>query len=350
MQLMGSYYREWLSSEHLLSETGCEMAGRVYIHADTEERTLETGRALAETLLPGCAAPVHSAPEGSHDPLFSPFPAGTAKPNWGSAAQAVRARLGNNPQHFLESHRAAFEALERVLAGGGTPKKLIEPPAEISVSVTNKGIELSEPWGLASSLSEDLLLEYAEGMKGKDLGWGRLDADTLLRVLELHAAYADLTRRTPYLARARGSNLLEHVLRSIEQAVTGKATPGALDPPGTTVLVLVSHDTHLSNLSGMLGLSWHLPGYQPDDTPPGGALIFSLWQQIDSRRFFVRAQYLAQTLDEMRSSSPITLSNPPATEEVSVAGCESATVTIGCSWDIFAKALESAIDTRFVSK
>jgi len=23
----------------------------------------------------------------------------------------------------------------------------------------------------------------------------------------------------------------------------------------------------------MLHLSWHLPGYQPDDTPPGGALI-----------------------------------------------------------------------------
>jgi 4-phytase/acid phosphatase len=350
MQLMGSYYREWLSSGHLLSETGCEVAGRIYIHADTDERTLATGRALADTLLPGCAVSVHSAPEGSHDPLFSPSAAGAAKPDWEIAAQAVRARLGDNPQQFPDSHRAAFEALQHVLAGGGTPKKLIGPPEEISVSVTNKGIELSEPLGLASTLSEDLLLEYAEGMKGKDLAWGRLDADTLLRVLELHAAYADLTRRTPYLARARGSNLLEHVLRSIEQAETGKAAPGALDPPGTTVLVLVGHDTNLSNLSGILGLSWHLPGYQPDDTPPGGALIFSLWQQSDSGRYFVRTQYLAQTLEQMRSSSPLTLATPPAKEDVTVAGCESATVTIGCSWDIFTKAIEGAIDNRFVSR
>jgi 4-phytase/acid phosphatase len=350
MQLMGSYYREWLSSEHLLSQSGCQAAGRIYIHADTEERALETGRALAETLLPGCAVPVHSAPEGTHDPVFSPSASGTAKPDWEIASQAVRARLGNNPQHFLDSHRAAFEALQHVLAGGGTPRKLIEPPEEIGVSVTDKGIELSEPLSLGSTLSEDLLLEYAEGMTGKDLGWGRLDTGTLLRVLELHAAYADLARRTPYLARARGSNLLEHVLRSIEQAETGKAAPGALDPPGTTVLVLVGHDTNLSNISGMLGLSWHLPGYQPDDTPPGGALIFSLWQQTDSGRFLVRTQYLAQTLDQMRSSSPITLAAPPAKEDVSVAGCESATVAIGCSWDIFAKAIGSAIDTRFVSR
>ena len=53
MQLMGTYYREWLTSEHLLSPEGCGDAGRIYIHADTDQRTLETGRALAETLLPG---------------------------------------------------------------------------------------------------------------------------------------------------------------------------------------------------------------------------------------------------------------------------------------------------------
>jgi 4-phytase/acid phosphatase len=40
--------------------------------------------------------------------------------------------------------------------------------------------------------------------------------------------------------------------------------------------MLCGHDTNLSNLSGMLGLSLKLPGYQPDDTPPGGALVFSL--------------------------------------------------------------------------
>jgi 4-phytase/acid phosphatase len=135
----------------------------------------------------------------------------------------------------------------------------------------------------------------------------------------------------------------------MEQAVTGKALPGALGPPGAAVLILVGHDTNLSNLSGMLGLSWHLPGYQPDDTPPGGALIFSLWQQPDTAQFFVRTQYLAQTLQEMRSATPLTMAAPPAEEGVAVAGCESARGSIGCSWETFAKTLQRAIDNRFVS-
>jgi 4-phytase/acid phosphatase len=202
---------------------------------------------------------------------------------------------------------------------------------------------------VASTLGEDLLLEYTEGMKGNDLGWGRLDTDALFRILALHVVYADLMRRTSYLARARGSNLLYHVLQSMKQAATGQSTTGTLDRSGNTVLIVSGHDTNLSNLSGMLGISWRLPGYQADDTPPGGALVFSIWQEPGAAKYFVRSQYLAQTLEQMRGATPLSLSAPPAEEDLSIPGCESATVTVGCSWDIFAKVIERAIDPRFVS-
>ena len=346
MQLMGTYYREWLTSEHLLSPEGCGDAGRVYIHADTDQRTLETGRALAETLLPGCTVIVHSAPEGGKDPLFDPIAAGVAKPDPELAAKAVRERV-DNPKQFADSHRGAFEALESVLAGGATPQIPIAPPAELTVTATARSVQLNEPWGLASTFGENLLLEYTEGMQGKDLGWGRLDASTLLRILELHGVSSDLTRRTPYLARARGSNLLDHVLLSMKQAATGKAVPGALGPPGDSVLIVSGHDTNLSNLSGMLGLSWHLPGYQPDDTPPGGALIFSLWQQ--GGNYFVRTEYLAQTMEQMRNATPLSFAAPPEEEDLAVAGCESTTKRAGCSWETFEKSLQKAIDNQFVA-
>jgi len=349
MQLMGTYYHEWLSREHLLQLQGCGDVGRIYIHADTDQRTIETGHALAETLLPGCTVDVHSVTEGGKDPLFDPIEAGIAKPDGEIAARAVRERLGDNPKQFIELHRAAFQALQVVLAGGGAPKKPIEPPQEITVTATEKSVKLNEPWNLASTLSEDLLLEYTDGMQGKDLGWGRLDANTLLRVLDLHAVSSDLTRRTRYLAQARGSNLLDHVLRSMEQAETGKAVPGALGPLGTAVLIVSGHDTNLANLSGMLGLTWRLPGYQPDDTPPGGALIFSLWQQPDTGHYVVRTQYLAQTLEQMRNATPLTLAAPPAKQDVTVEGCEFATASLGCTWETFEKSLEKAIDRRFVA-
>jgi len=99
----------------------------------------------------------------------------------------------------------------------------------------------------------------------------------------------------------------------------------------------------------MLGISRRLPGYQADDTPPGGALVFSIWQEPGAAKYVVRSQYLAQTLEQMRGATPLSLSAPPAEEDLSIPGCESATVTVGCSWDIFPKVIERAIDPRFVS-
>ena len=121
------------------------------------------------------------------------------------------------------------------------------------------GADIPRPLATASTLSEVFLLEYAEGMPESDLGWGRLTKDKLIQILELHTAYADLARRTPYLARARGSNLLAHICASLEQAASGKPVAGALGQPGDALAILAGHDTNLSNLSGMLDLRWRVP-------------------------------------------------------------------------------------------
>jgi 4-phytase / acid phosphatase len=217
--------------------------------------------------------------------------------------------------------------------------------AAVGVALQEKVPELTGPFATGSTFSENLLLEYADGMQGPDLGWGRLTRDTLERVLEIHAVYADLMRRTPYLARTRGSNLLAHVLWSIEQAASGKPMAGALGKPGDAVLLLAGHDTNLSNLSGMLGLSWKLEGYQPDDAPPGGALIFSLWRD-SAGRYFLRLRYLAQSLDQMRNASVLSLAAPPESQDLAVPGCAGAS----CPWEKARRALEAAVDPEFVAK
>ncbi len=350
MKLMGTFYGDWFASDGLLKRPGCNDTSRVYIWADKDQRTLETGRAFGETLLPTCMIPVHSQSEDGSDPLFNPVSAGLAKPSPQIAVDAVRDRLGSQPRQLVETHRSAFDALQYVLTGGkSAPKNILESSAEISVSTRGDSVELNGPLGTASTLGEDLLLEYTDDMEGEDLGWGRLNAGNLLQILELHAAYADLTRRTGYLARVRGSNLLAHVLRSMEQAVTGHTVPGALGNPGDAALILCGHDTNLSNISGILGLSWHLPGYQPDDTPPGGALILSLWREPDSGQYFVRTQFVAQTLEQMRNATPLAAAFPPAMQKVSIPGCEIADQSRGCSWQVFKTTFEHAIDPEFVS-
>jgi 4-phytase/acid phosphatase len=337
IRLMGAYYRDWLSGEHLIRRDGCQAATRIYIRADKDQRTVETGRAIAESIQPGCGIGVHAQEEGGSDPLFS----GAGTPDPERSLAAVRDRLGTRPQHLIAGHRAAFDALQFILRGRA------DVPDDFSVCLKGKSVELTGPFATGSTFSENLLLEYADGMQGAALGWGRLTLDNLNRVLELHAVYTDLMRRTPYMARARGSNLLAHVLRSMEQAASGKSTAGALGQPADVLLVLSGHDTNLSNLSGMLGLSWNLPGYQPDDTPPGGALIFSLWRDSDTGQLSVKLRYLAQTLDQMRNANSLSVAAPPASQDVSMPGCDAAQGDEGCPWETARVVMQRAIDPKF---
>jgi 4-phytase/acid phosphatase len=345
MKLMGAYYHDLLSEEHLIDRQGCRSVGQIFIWADTTERTLETGKAMAESLLPGCGLPVHSRSDRTSDPIFSGF--GARNPEL--ELKAIRDRLNANPGQ-VSGLRSAVDSLQFLLTdGSNSPKKLTDAPLEIGLSVQKRSVEVTGPVATGSTLGEDFLLEYANNFEGKDLAWGRLNEENLSRIMELHAAYADLARRTPYVARARGSDLLWHILRSLEQAATSRSVHGALDQPGNKVLLLIGHDTNLANISGMLNLSWHLTGYQPDDTPPGGALVFSLWLDPSSGQSYVRSQYVSQTLDQMRRALSLTASTPPAQQDVVVPGCPAASEFHGCPWPSFDSTLKQAIDPSFVS-
>jgi 4-phytase / acid phosphatase len=325
--ILGSYYRDSFVRDGLLRrEEACRDQGRVYIWADKDQRTLETARALAEALQPGCAPPIHSQGGDGRDPIFS----GARGQEPALAAKALRERAGDG-NRLLADHHGAFETLQFILTGGKQARQaLVERPGDGDWQAS---------LATASSLSEDLLLEYADGVRGRDLGWGRLTRENLFEVLELHRVYSDLTRRTPYFARARGSLLLKRVLASMAQAVTGRTVGEALGPVGTSVLILSGHDTNLSNISGLLELAWKLEGYQPDETPPGGALVFSLWRDPSNGTVSVRAQFVAQTLDQMREGTTLTVSAPPATQEVSIPGCGGP----ACSWEKFRAVVERAV-------
>jgi 4-phytase/acid phosphatase len=336
---MGAYYRAWLSKAGLFGVDGCRDAARIYIRADTGQRTRETGRAFAESLLPGCEIPV-SVEAASKDPLFG----GVGKADPELAGKAVRERLGPSAG-VLTKYARAFDGLTLLLTGGGSARRtLMGSPAEEAGD--GGGAEIPRALATASTLSEVFLLEYAEGMPQSALGWGRLNKEKLLQVLELHTAYADLARRTPYLARARGSNLLAHILASLEQAASGKPVAGALGKPGSAVAILAGHDTNLSNLSGMLDLSWRVPGQAADDTPPESALVFSLWRE-GADGWFVKLEFVTPSLDQMRHLEPLTLETPPTRVPLAIPACGSSRADRGCEWTAFRAAVQQAIDPKF---
>jgi 4-phytase / acid phosphatase len=357
MELFGSYYRGYFSANGLLPSAGCEGEDRVLIRTDVDARTQDTGRALASGMMPGCNIELDIV-SGKKDPLFSPLAARIGEPDHRLAVASIAGRIGDNPSALIAKYRPAFDTLREVLFGcspsSSCPaekrpgkRSILEQPSHIEETKGGHAADVQGPLKIGSSLSETLLLEYANGIQGKELGWGRLTRAKLLEIMSIHAAYADLARQTPYIARIQASNLLSHIIRSMRQAVSSAPVNGSLGKPGDRVLVIVGHDTNISNIAGVLGISWLLDGYQPDETPPGGALVFELWREPGDE-FVVRTYFIAQSLDQMRKMRPVSLVSPPEESPIFVPNCSRGDQKMTCTWEGFQHTVESTVDPEFV--
>lgn len=182
-------------------------------------------------------------------------------------------------------------------------------------------------------------------MTSANVGWGCLDGKQVRSLIDLHTAATDFTLRTPMIAQFQASNLLDHILLSLQQAASNKEVPGATGKPTDRVLFLIGHDTNLTSIGGLLNLDWIADGRR-DDTPPGGALVFELWKDRKSGEYSVRTYFTVQTLEQMRSSSKLTLSTPPQRVPIFLPGCSRS--DLSCSWPDFERTVNSAIDFRYV--
>jgi 4-phytase / acid phosphatase len=355
MTLFGAYDRELMVAQGLLSAKGCADARQIKILADSDQRTRETGKALAAGLAPDCSIEVQALPEGTADPLFHALAAGVGQPDKSLATAAVSGRIGGNPGGLSEAYRPQLEALQSILrsckpgtncpsAGTKPAQSIFDVRASIAPGKSDHLVELHTPLGAGSTMAENLLLEYTEGMQAADVGWGSVDIDRLREVLQLHTASEDIAERTGYVARAQCSNLLFHILQSMEQAVGAHPVSGALTKPGDRLLILVGHDTNLANISGALGLSWLIDGRR-DDTPPGGALVFELWRNRGTSEYSVRTFFEAQTLDQMRNATPLSIQTPPERVPVFVPGCGESDGS--CRWKAFQQTIQTATDSMF---
>jgi 4-phytase/acid phosphatase len=197
---------------------------------------------------------------------------------------------------------------------------------------------------MGSTFAENLLLEYTQGMS--DAGWGCLNGATLRYLMQLDTAAWDYSSRTSTISRMNAANLLDHIERTMEQGASGQAVVGAVGKPGDKLVILVGHDSNISAVAGALHIDWVLDG-RVDDTPPGGALLFELWRPRDGGKPFVRLEYIAQTLEQMRNSEALTPRNPPAVAPIFVPGCSRQ--DLSCTWEGFSATMRASIDPAYVA-
>ena len=194
-------------------------------------------------------------------------------------------------------------------------------------------------------MAENLLLEYTEGMDAAKVGWGRVDMHKLRELLQLHTASEDIAGRTGYIARAQSSNLLSTFFKSMRAGSWRPSRRRARSPGPATGCSFSLATIQISPTSaGRLDLNWLIDGRR-DDTPPGGALVFELWKQRGTEEYAVRTYYTAQTLDQMRNATALSLQSPPERVPVFVPGCSKD--DFSCGWAAFQQAVHTGIDSMF---
>jgi 4-phytase / acid phosphatase len=343
--LFGSYYRTFYAKAGLLEPNGCPAADGVYAWANPDAAAQTTADALLAGIAAGCGL-MHQGltSVSSGDPIFAPLPT-VDKADPALAQASLNAAIGAaGPNEIVRTYQSAFAQLDAVLdCAAGVCKQVSSLPTSIATDPATGLVSLKGPVDTAAAAVEDLRLEYAQGLPGAAVGWGHLDRQTLFDLSQLYTLRSALEDRSPYAARVTASNLATRVLATIDRSAL---TPA---PPQSRFVAFVGHDTNLAQLGGLLRLSWLVPGYQRDDTPPGSALIFELHnadRSVSQPTPFVQVFFAAQPLDAMRNATAASTLVPVQRVPVDIPGCPE----LRCPIATFDAVVKTAIDPAFVSR
>ena len=178
---------------------------------------------------------------------------------------------------------------------------LTTPLLSCAVSHPDSGPATSVETGgalrIASTFAEILLLEYANNFPPSEVGWG-IKYEDMTSLFRIHTKVFDLEEGMSYAAKVQGYLLLKKILLALQG--TSDNVPGTA-PPAAKFVAYVGHDTNIINVAGMLGLSWQQPGYQPNQTPPAGALTFELRETAPGNQTLY-VSYVAQALGDAQPS------------------------------------------------
>ena len=352
MRLMGRYYRVLYGGRGLTEASICPPVNTVIAWTDIDQRTRLTGAALLAGMYPGCANPLllNQNDPAVPDPLFHPQATASCPMDPAANRAAVLDRLGGNFDSTLREYAPQLKLMQATLCPPGQSPANCGIASEPSAVEAGRGgwVTLSGPIATGSSAAETFVMESAENLPASQVAWGRLRGDSELQeLLKIHRLQVDLAHKTLPIARQRGSNLLAQISASLQD---GHKFPGIRKMAEPVRLgILVGHDSNIANIARLLNLGWQLPGFQPNEIPPGSALAFDLLRETRTGRRYVRISYYSQTLEQMRQSTVLDFARPPAMTAVELPDCAGSVHERACPLERFVEIAGKAIDPACVT-
>jgi 4-phytase / acid phosphatase len=379
--LLGSYFHDYLLHEGLLTGDANSDLARSYFRANTIERSYMTAAKFGAGLIPGANIPVHTYyPPPSNadpattnvDPVIDPLLAGVAKVDPVRALAEIQGVFGSGT-NLSSAYSGELSLISKLLYPPGTqplypgtsptngalPGSFDPTTVPISLTISAPLTNGGPPYytgnviamgGLDSvvTAADPFVMQYSDDFPTNDVGWGQLKLDALSQQTRINTLQIEIAMRQPYLARVQSSSAASHILRTMIQTISGTNLAGAFGDTNTQIHEIVSSDYYVGGLAGLLGAHWLLPGYQPDFCPPGGTLVFELRQVRATGQYLVRVFYTAQTFDQLRNLTPLSLAEPPATMQLLIPGGSNSATNLDVNFTTFSNLLNAAIGLEYV--
>jgi 4-phytase/acid phosphatase len=342
-----------LAAKGLVPAEGCPAPGTVFGWANSSvQRTIDTGNVVLSTMFKGCGLAVgHHGGDGP-DPLYDASETALGAIDVEKAKAAILEAAGGKLDSIQEKAAPLMKEMDAILGCDapdsacslqGRPWKIKakaakgNKPAHVSV----KG-----PLADAGTAVQVFLLQYANGFPADQVAFGKAStSEDIIRLSELRQIKYDVGNRVPYLAQRGSSNLLNQIVLALRAAPQDKV---ATDPATARFSLLMGSDTQQVEIGALLGIHWKIPPYLDDETPPTGTLAFERLHD-EAGKAYVRMEFVAPSLDQIRNASTIDDRSPPIRAMISLPGCEAEAKEGACPLDRFVDLANARIDKSAVA-
>lgn len=304
-------YQQWTPERARLMALGVT-APEVFICADSMQRTVQTAEAILSTLSPKQdIAPV------VYDrifvaPIFHPVRTGTSEFDKTAAYKDIIANTGGSLASLKLELAGQLEQITNIcgpLSAGGAERYQLKQgdnflaiPSEIDFGDDGANVAITGGLGDAGMIAENFLMEYCQWTEN-NAGWGLVNGEVLGNIMPVHVNILDAVNRAEHVALPKASQLTALMTSSLLGSDYGlaKIEPAIKVPAkAAKVSVFVGHDANIAGVAQLLGLNWQLPGFAPNQIPPGSCLVLSLWQR-DGRQC-VTAEFVGLSLSAFHSN------------------------------------------------
>ncbi|MEQ9941020.1 histidine-type phosphatase [Pectobacterium aroidearum] len=341
--LKGRYEGEYYRQQHLFA-SGCPTEQQIYVLASPLQRTRATAQAYMDGMFPGCGVATHAVEDEKHDPLFHGDKMGIGKLDPERAKAEVLKAMGGDLNIAYQHLQPSIEQLKQIVCKADKPCPVFDKPWAVKQD-KDGSISISGLNTLAN-MSEVFLLEYTENLPQAQVAFGHVrNTQDLTPLMAPMTAKYDFTNDVPYIAQRGGSLLMQQIAQALAQGTQEAQDTTQGEPPAAPYLLYVAHDTNIAYLRTLLPFHWQLPGDTADNIPPAGSLVFERWRDTTTQQRFLRVYFQAQSLDQIRSLTPLSDRQPLLKEELTSQSCQQTEKGTLCPFDTVLKSMRESIDS-----